>query len=112
MAFCRARRDGNDFASRFPMRVCAVPGSGWSSALAGIVMIFVSFTSAYVVRQGLPTLDPRTGALVHDWIPVRLPNCCWSILCVADQHPDHGAGPPPGGSPGSTPALATIPGAS
>jgi cytochrome c oxidase subunit III len=36
-------------------------------------MIFVSFTSAYVVRQGLPTIDPRTGTLVHDWLPVRLP---------------------------------------
>jgi cytochrome c oxidase subunit 3 len=47
---------------------------GMGVAVAGIVMIFVSFTSAYIVRQGLPTLDPRTGTLVHDWIPVRLPN--------------------------------------
>jgi cytochrome c oxidase subunit 3 len=46
---------------------------GMGVAIAGIVMIFVSFTSAYVVRQGLPTLDPRTGTLVHDWIPVPLP---------------------------------------
>ena len=36
-------------------------------------MIFISFTSAYVVRQGLPTLDPRTDMLVHDWFPVQLP---------------------------------------
>src|SRR5256886_15480562 len=36
-------------------------------------MLFVSFSSAYVVRQGLPTLDPRTNALVRDWIPVTLP---------------------------------------
>ena len=41
--------------------------------LTGILMIFISFTSAYVVRQGLPTLDMRTGALVLDWLPVRLP---------------------------------------
>jgi len=41
--------------------------------VTGIVMIFISFTSAYVVRQGLPSLDPRTGTLVHDWLPVRLP---------------------------------------
>jgi len=41
--------------------------------LAGIVMIFISFSSAYVVRQGLPTLDPRTNALLHDWFPVPLP---------------------------------------
>jgi cytochrome c oxidase subunit 3 len=46
---------------------------GMGVALAAIVMIFVSFTSAYIVRQGLPTLDPRTGTLVNDWIPVQLP---------------------------------------
>jgi cytochrome c oxidase subunit 3 len=42
-------------------------------ALTPILMLFVSFSSAYVVRQGLPTLDPRTNALVRDWIPVTLP---------------------------------------
>lgn len=41
--------------------------------LVGVLMIFISFTSAYVVRKGLPTLDPRTNTLVHDWFPVRLP---------------------------------------
>src|SRR5881392_3363464 len=42
-------------------------------ALTPVLMLFVSFTSAYIVRQGLPTLDPRTNTLVHDWIPVTLP---------------------------------------
>jgi cytochrome c oxidase subunit III len=42
-------------------------------ALMPILMLFVSFTSAYLVRQGLPTLDPRTNNLVRDWIPVALP---------------------------------------
>jgi cytochrome c oxidase subunit 3 len=42
-------------------------------ALTPVLMLFVSFTSAYVVRQGLPTLDPRTNQLVRDWIPVPLP---------------------------------------
>ena len=41
--------------------------------LTPVLMLFVSFSSAYVVRQGLPTLDPRTNALVRDWIPVALP---------------------------------------
>src|SRR5882724_6428903 len=41
--------------------------------LTGIAMIFISFTSAYIVRQGLPTLDPRTNLLLHDWFPVPLP---------------------------------------
>jgi cytochrome c oxidase subunit 3 len=43
-------------------------------ALTPVLMLFVSFTSAYLVRQGLPTLDPHTNQLVRDWIPVRLPN--------------------------------------
>jgi cytochrome c oxidase subunit 3 len=42
-------------------------------ALIPILMLFVSFTSAYIVRQGLPTLDPLTNLLVKDWIPVKLP---------------------------------------
>src|SRR5499427_10706900 len=41
--------------------------------LVGILMIFISFTSAYVVRQGLPTLDPNTNTLVRDWFSIRLP---------------------------------------
>jgi cytochrome c oxidase subunit 3 len=41
--------------------------------LVGILMIFVSFTSAYVVRQGLPTLDPRTDTLTRDWLALPLP---------------------------------------
>jgi cytochrome c oxidase subunit 3 len=46
---------------------------GMFVALSAIAMIFVSFTSAYLVRQGLPTIDPSTATLVHDWLPVRLP---------------------------------------
>jgi len=48
-------------------------------ALIPVLMLFVSFTSAYVVRQGLPTLDPRTNNFVRDWIPVRCRDCCCSI---------------------------------
>ena len=47
-------------------------------ALTPILMLFISFKSAYIVRQGLPTFDPRTNSLTRDWIPVRLP----SILLV------------------------------
>jgi len=38
-----------------------------------VSVVFVSFNRTYVVRQGLPTLDPRTNNLVRDWIPVALP---------------------------------------
>src|SRR6266568_8023916 len=51
-------------------------------ALTPILMLFVSFTSAYVVRQGLPTLDPRTNTLVRDWIPVKLPRLLFVNTCV------------------------------
>jgi cytochrome c oxidase subunit III len=46
---------------------------GLAVALTPIVMLFVSFTSAYIVRQGLPTLDERTGTYVRDWLTVNLP---------------------------------------
>ena len=46
---------------------------GLAIGLTSITMIFVSLTSAYVVRRGLPTLDERTNSYVRDWIPVDLP---------------------------------------
>jgi cytochrome c oxidase subunit 3 len=46
---------------------------GLAVALTPIVMLFVSFTSAYVVRQGLPTFDEPSGKYVHDWLSVNLP---------------------------------------
>jgi len=65
----RLDQNALDFASRL-RRVRL----GVGVALTGIVMIFVSYSSAYVVRQGLPTLDPHTGTLVRDWLPLQLPN--------------------------------------
>jgi len=46
---------------------------GLAIALAPIFMFFISITSAYVVRQGLPTFDEKTNSYVRDWIPVQLP---------------------------------------
>ena len=40
--------------------------------LIPITMLFVSFTSAYIFRQGLPTLDEH-GVNVSDWVQVNLP---------------------------------------
>jgi cytochrome c oxidase subunit 3 len=39
-----------------------------------VIMLFVSLTSAYIVRQGLPTVDEHTNRYVHDWLPVNLPS--------------------------------------
>jgi len=67
------RYDGDDFTPpSFDVRLRRAR-LGLVIGLTGIVMIFISFSSAYVVRQGLPTLDPRTNALLHDWFPVPLP---------------------------------------
>ena len=41
--------------------------------LVASTMLFVSFTSVYIMRQGLPSLDDRTGAYVSDWLQVNLP---------------------------------------
>jgi cytochrome c oxidase subunit 3 len=41
--------------------------------LTSVTMIFVSLTSAYVVRRGLPTFDDRTQTYTQDWIQVQLP---------------------------------------
>jgi len=46
---------------------------GMAVALAAIVMLFVAFTSAYIVRRGLPTLDEPSGQYVRDWLQVNLP---------------------------------------
>src|SRR5689334_8715691 len=62
-------------------------GDGWRSygdrlrrarlgiilAASAIIMLFVAFTSALIVRRGLPTLDDRTGTYVQEWLPVSLP---------------------------------------
>jgi len=64
---------GDDFGSPFFDTRLRRARLGLVVGLTGIGMIFISFTSAYVVRQGLPTLDPRTNTLLHDWFPVPLP---------------------------------------
>lgn len=65
--------DGSDYGSPyFDVRLRRAR-LGMVVALTAIVMVFVSFTSAYLVRRGLPTLDLRTTTLVRDWFPVRLP---------------------------------------
>jgi cytochrome c oxidase subunit 3 len=40
---------------------------------APITMLFVAFTSAYIVRKGLPTFDEVKGIYTHDWLTLSLP---------------------------------------
>ncbi len=50
---------------------------GLICAIATVCMVFISLTSAYVVRQGLPTFDDATSTYVHDWGIVDMP---WALL--------------------------------
>jgi cytochrome c oxidase subunit III len=52
---------------------------GLAVGITPVIMLFVSLTSAYIVRQGLPTLDENTSKYIHDWLPVSLP---WLILLI------------------------------
>lgn len=50
---------------------------GMFFALAAVVMLFVSFTSAYIVRQGMGTWSDASAGYVTDWKPIRLPPVLW-----------------------------------
>src|SRR5882724_4553308 len=65
--------DGDNIGASFFDKRLRRARLGLFVGLSGIAMIFISFTSAYIVRQGLPTLDPRTILLLHVWFPVPLP---------------------------------------
>jgi len=52
---------------------------GLAVGITPVIMLFVSFTSAYIVRQGLPTFDLQTNSYIRDWLPVNLP---WALLLV------------------------------
>ena len=52
---------------------------GLICAIITVAMVFIALTSAYIVRQGLPTFDDASKSYVHDWGEVRLP---WALLEV------------------------------
>jgi len=52
---------------------------GLVCGVATVGMVFVSLTSAYIFRRGLPTFDGSTNAYVHDWGQVDLP---WLLLGI------------------------------
>jgi cytochrome c oxidase subunit 3 len=52
---------------------------GLICGIATVSMVFISLTSAYVVRQGLPTFDGTSNSYVRDWGQVQLP---WLLLAI------------------------------
>jgi cytochrome c oxidase subunit 3 len=52
---------------------------GLICAIATVCMVFISLTSAYIVRKGLPTFDGASNTYVRDWGRVDLP---WLLLAI------------------------------
>ena len=52
---------------------------GLICAIVTVCMVFVSLTSAYVVRKGLPTFEGDSNSYVRDWGQVDLP---WLLLAI------------------------------
>ncbi len=52
---------------------------GLICGIATVCMVFISLTSAYIVRQGLPTYDGASNSYVRDWGRVDLP---WMLLAI------------------------------
>lgn len=52
---------------------------GLICAIVTVCMVFISLTSAYIVRQGLPTFDSTSNSYVRDWGEVHLP---WALLAM------------------------------
>jgi cytochrome c oxidase subunit III len=47
--------------------------------LTAVIMLFVGFTSALLVRKGLPSFDAQTNTYSRDWVNLDLP---WSLVWV------------------------------
>ncbi|HUO17747.1 MAG TPA: cytochrome c oxidase subunit 3 [Verrucomicrobiae bacterium] len=52
---------------------------GLICGIVTVCMVFISLTSAYIVRQGLPTFDDSSNTYVHDWGQINLP---WGLLVI------------------------------
>lgn len=52
---------------------------GLICGIATVCMVFISLTSAYIFRRGLPTFDGGSNSYVKDWGSVDLP---WALLAL------------------------------
>src|SRR5580704_1097489 len=52
---------------------------GLAVAMTPIIVLFVSFTTIYLIRRGILSLDPNNAAYIRTWVPIRLP---WTLLLV------------------------------
>jgi cytochrome c oxidase subunit 3 len=47
--------------------------------MAPILMLFISFSVAYLIRRGYVSFDVSTDTYIRTWLPIRLP---WAVLFV------------------------------
>src|ERR1700756_1979658 len=52
---------------------------GLICAIATVCMVFISLTSAYIFRRGLPTFQGESNSYVRDWGAVDMP---WTLLGI------------------------------
>ena len=52
---------------------------GLICGIATVGMVFISLTSAYIFRRGLPTFEGETNSYVRDWGSIELP---WVLLAI------------------------------
>lgn len=50
---------------------------GLTIAMAPILVLFISFTAAYLIRRGFVAMDVSDATYIQAWVPVRLP---WTLL--------------------------------
>jgi cytochrome c oxidase subunit 3 len=72
----RSGRDSGDSMPNYGERLRRAR-LGLAVAMTPILMLFISFTAAYLVRRGFLTFDLRNHAYVRTWLPVPLP---WTWL--------------------------------
>ena len=65
-------RNGGDSAPNYGERLRRYR-LGLCVGLTSVIMLFVAFTSAYIVRQGLGTWDYKTNTYQLDWKTIPLP---------------------------------------
>lgn len=78
----RSGRDGGDskpdFMPNYGERLRRAR-LGLAVAMTPILMLFISFTAAYLVRRGFLTFDFSNNTYIRTWVPVQLP---WSWMLV------------------------------
>src|ERR1700677_975474 len=52
---------------------------GLAVAMTPVIVLFISFTTVYLIRRGFVSFDVSNSSYIRAWLPVRLP---WLLLLV------------------------------